>query len=310
MLRHDRRHAAPEDVEDEYSRILRRHQEKQQRQKVFARALKADHKQQLLAPDKRGQIDLKAHNSTQYNKTGFNVKLYPLPDGWQHEDLRRLLARVNAPCPLAWNLQPEKRIAWIDYDFPKHQREAIECLHQLTLPDGNTMTAVAVESERKRKPVFYRECDDGRVGLDPAPAAATPKPAKSRKQQVPVTYVAPAPPEASTAPASTSESPAAPDAPVLPTIKRRGRGFSEGKVCEPHMRADEAEVPAVAPAPPTTPSVCAAAVSETTPTEGVKEGKEERPNTALLAKYKFILKKINERKRTLATELEPDPLSD
>lgn len=54
-------------------------------------------------------------------------------------------------------------LAWIDYDSRKNQRAAIAALHNLQMPNGLTLTATPVDVEKKKKPKFYRDCDDGRV---------------------------------------------------------------------------------------------------------------------------------------------------
>jgi len=234
---------------------------------------------------RRGQIDLKAENETSYRRDGHNVQLSPIPTFWSHEDLRRLLRRVHAPCPSAWNLQPAKGLAWIDYGTAKDQRDAIAALHNLLLPGGHALTATPVDTEKKKRPAFYRVCDDGRVMPE--------EPAPSR-------------PEA----AEASRPPAHPGV--------RGRGFVAfpGALARKRLRADEEDDDDVQVMTETAaPSASSTLLNH--PRDGYASDGSARPpsvprggggaaaggpNAALLAKYTVILKRLNERKRAMGAD--------
>lgn len=75
------------------------------------------------------------------------MKLFPIPRTWTFENLRDLLQRAHVPCPLAWSLQLDKRIAMLEYQKDLHQAEAIEKLDAMPVAPGEGITATPVNVE-------------------------------------------------------------------------------------------------------------------------------------------------------------------
>eukprot|EP01001_Neometanema_parovale_P007604 NODE_3900_length_1145_cov_12.035225_g3710_i0.p1 GENE.NODE_3900_length_1145_cov_12.035225_g3710_i0~~NODE_3900_length_1145_cov_12.035225_g3710_i0.p1 ORF type:complete len:315 (-),score=79.17 NODE_3900_length_1145_cov_12.035225_g3710_i0:111-1055(-) len=277
-------------VDNEYSKLLHSHKEAQQ-QRERAKLLQTELEKQRNAGDRKGPIKLDPVNKLQYDKQGFNVELAPFPTSWQHDDLRRLLQRVNAPEPVAWNISNFKQKAWLDYDYPKHQREAIDALDNIQLPGGQSLRAIPVEAGNKKRTAFYRECDDGRV--------------PNEEDRPATTIVVNATTEASSTPAAT-ETPSADAADEeQPTKKRRGRGFQSASVQKLH--ADDPAKVAMEKALADRREREKAMANNPELAKEHEETSERiklhNANAVLVNKYKIILKRLTEKERNRSVKL-------